>query len=102
MPQIKLEVLKKEKAYSKELKKCFLCTAEKIEIMKRINDPHNVNKRSELMAKCLHRERHLLSPVNIIGLKPAYAVNWNSTDASMHSMQKSSIDFQKLLFLMQG
>ena len=71
MPQIKFEVLKKEKAYSKELKKCFLCTAEKIEIRKRINDPHNVNERSELMAKCLHRERHLLSHVNINGFKPA-------------------------------
>ena len=55
--------------------------------MKRINDPHNVNERSELMAKCLHRERHLLSHVNINGYKPAYAVSWNSTDASLNAKE---------------
>ena len=59
----------------------------RLEIMKRINDPHNVNERSELMEKCLHRESHLWSHVNINGFKPAYAVNWNSTDASLNAKE---------------
>ena len=84
MPDIKFSVLKKQSAYSKELKKCFLCIAEKLEIMKRVNDPNNLNERSELMAKCLHRDKFLLSHVNLNGYSPKYAANWKENNQSLN------------------
>ena len=84
MPDIKFSVLKKQSAYSKELKKCFLCIAEKLEIMKRVNDPNIPNERSELMAKCLHRDKFLLSHVNLNGYSPKYAANWKENNQSLN------------------
>ena len=46
-------------AYTKESKMCFLCLAEKTSIL--YSDHFStLNKRSELMAKCRHRQKQLL------------------------------------------
>ena len=64
MPNVKFKVIKKVQEYSPEMKKCLLCLCEKLEILKRIQDPNNINSRSELMAKCRHRNKFLLSNVD--------------------------------------
>ena len=40
---------------------CNLCNAEKTEIASHINDRRSLNKRTELLAKCRHRRKWLLS-----------------------------------------
>ena len=70
VPNIKFKVLAKAKEYSAESKKCYLCCKEKIEIMRNINDPENLNSRSELMGKCRHRNKFLLSHVNLKNFVP--------------------------------
>ena len=46
-------------AYTKESKFCFLCLAEKTSILFS-NHFSSLNKRSELMGKCRHRQKQLL------------------------------------------
>ena len=64
-PNVKFEVITKAKEYSTVTKKCYLCCKEKLEIMRRLNDPNNLNSRTELMGKCRHRNKFLLSHVKI-------------------------------------
>ena len=49
------EVVRRAKPYSPEAGKCMLCIQEKLEIAKALEDPQNVNKKSELMGHCLHK-----------------------------------------------
>ena len=51
--------------YSKETKKCRLCTMERIEIMKlHKSEPQRaLNKRDELIGMCRHRRKHLLGMI---------------------------------------
>ena len=42
---------------------CNLCNAEKTEIASHIMDRRSLNKRTELLAKCRHRRKWLLSSV---------------------------------------
>ena len=67
MPKVKFKVLRKVQQYSPEAKKCCLCVLEKLEILKRVNDPNNLNNRSEIMAKCRHRRKFLLSNIDTRG-----------------------------------
>ena len=57
-------------AYNPSTGKCQLCTREKMEILYS-NDPHLLNKRTEINAKCRHRERHTLSSYINNGKKKA-------------------------------
>ena len=58
-PVIKWEIVKKCAPYNTSSNKCNLCLAEKLEIIMR--DKENLlNKRSELVSKCRHINKHLL------------------------------------------
>ena len=59
-PEIKWRVVRKAKAYTPESKKCLLCLAEKFEIANYPGD-NLLNKRSEIVAKCRHRRKHLIT-----------------------------------------
>ena len=41
--------------------------------MRKLNDPENLNTRSELMGKCRHRNKFLLSNVNLKNFTPKEA-----------------------------
>ena len=57
--QLKFSILKLARAYTRESKRCALCSVEKTEIA--FSDPSStLNLRSELMSKCRHRRKHLL------------------------------------------
>ena len=58
-PQITWRIIRSAPAYSPESKRCALCLSEKFEIA---NYPGNnlLNKRTEIIAKCRHRRKHLL------------------------------------------
>ena len=56
---IKWTVLRKAAAYQNASKKCNLCTAEKLEILRASKD-RSLNRRSELVSKCRHENRFYL------------------------------------------
>ena len=83
-PVIKFEVLKKAPAYTPESKKCLLCTQEKLCIMRALKeDPNTLNKRSELMKKCLHRASFLLSKMDTWGKSIEIDTGWLDTGQRM-------------------
>ena len=59
-PEIKWRVVRKAKAYTPESKRCLLCLAEKFEIANYPGD-NLLNQRSEIVAKCRHRRKHLIT-----------------------------------------
>ena len=59
---IKWEVLNKCHKYAPGEGKCDVCLSEKLSIMKN-REPNSLNKRSELMNKCLHMRRWKLACV---------------------------------------
>ena len=61
--------MRRVKPYSPEAGKCMLCIKEKLEIAKALEDPQNVNKKSELMGHCLHKDRFLLANVDMRGFR---------------------------------
>ena len=58
-PNITWRIVKKSKAYTPESKRCSLCLTEKFEIAN-YPDRNLLNKRTEIIAKCRHRRKHLL------------------------------------------
>ena len=58
--QVAWRVVEKSRAYSTTLKTCNLCTAEKYRIITS-DQSKTLNKRSELVSKCRHRNKFLLS-----------------------------------------
>ena len=62
-PNVKWEILKKCKVYSGGEKTCDLCTTEKFFILKNIRNVKSINHRSDLGAKCIHRNTAKLSRV---------------------------------------
>ena len=58
---IQWKILKLTAGYSKISKSCNLCINEKIEICKFKNKRALLNKRSELVSKCRHENKHLLA-----------------------------------------
>ena len=58
-PIVTWKIIKNAKAYTPESKRCSLCLNEKFEIA---NYPglNLLNKRTEIIAKCRHRRKHLL------------------------------------------
>ena len=75
-PSDRFSVISKQKEYNPETKKCYLCLKEKLEIMKVIENPNNINKKSELMGYCLHRYKSLLSNINLNGFVPNNDFEW--------------------------
>ena len=63
-PSIKWKIVKQIPAYNPELKKCLLCLAEKMEILDREGD-NLLNKRSELVSKCRHKNKFMLSKYDV-------------------------------------
>ena len=58
---IRWSILKKAAGYSKSSKKCGLCLAEKLLICEYPDKEQLLNDRSELVSKCRHFNKHLLS-----------------------------------------
>ena len=50
-------------AYNQATKKCHLCTSEKLHIAEKMDDKNTnlLNKRDELISRCLHQNRYALS-----------------------------------------
>ena len=69
-PKFRFEVICKAAEYNTKSKKCFLCIKEKIAILKAQEDPDNINSKSELVGHCLHRDKSLLSSLNLRGYRP--------------------------------
>ena len=63
VPEIKWEVIRKCQRYKCGTRKCDVCLAEKLEILRERGD-NCLNKRSELMRPCPHRRKHRLINVN--------------------------------------
>ena len=63
-PIIKWKIIKQLPAYNPENKMCRLCLGEKMEILNR--DPVNLlNKRSELISTCRHRNKYLIHQYDV-------------------------------------
>ena len=58
---IKWSIHKKTSGYSNTSKRCSLCTAEKIAIITFPNKDKLLNKRTELVSKCRHENKFMLS-----------------------------------------
>ena len=73
------------KPYTKEAKRCNLCTFEKVEIMKLLKEfPNRVlNKREEIMGSCKHRRKHLLG---MVARKKEPDINGGLAEENRHSV----------------
>ena len=60
-PMLTWSVVKSVPGYSNISKRCLLCLTEKVLIATYENPEELLNKRSELMAKCRHNNKFLLS-----------------------------------------
>ena len=57
---ISWSIIRRGHAYRPGLTSCDLCTSEKLEILRHSSDPHLLNSRSEILAKCRHKRKFLL------------------------------------------
>ena len=62
-PNIKWEILKHCSVYNGNSSTCDLCTTEKLHIIKNKSNINNINHRSDLGSKCIHRNRTKLSGI---------------------------------------
>ena len=60
-PQIKWKVEKQCKTYRPGDKHCDLCLSEKVIIIKNINNPKTINKKTDVGTTCVHRRSSYLS-----------------------------------------
>ena len=64
-PNIKWEILKKCNRYEPGHKQCDLCLSETVYILSNLNNPHNINKRTDIGNKCtLYRSKKALKYYN--------------------------------------
>ena len=63
-PALTLEVLRTAKTYSNITKRCFLCLHEKLAIITYPYPDELLNRRSELVTKCRHKNKLLLKNFN--------------------------------------
>ena len=61
MPSLKWSVVKSVPEYSNISKRCLLCLHEKFEIVNYPNQKELLNKQSELISKCRHANKYLLT-----------------------------------------
>ena len=59
-PTITWEILKLAPAYNKTSRKCLLCLHEKLAIITYLLQNTLLNKKSEILSKCRHENKHLL------------------------------------------
>ena len=59
-PELKWEILDKAMPYRKGGRYCGLCTTEKIHIMRNMQNPQYLNRRTEISQKCRHRAKFRL------------------------------------------
>ena len=70
MPIIKWSIIKTAPAYNNISKRCLLCLQEKLCIIEHEDQNNLLNKRSELVNKCLHTNKFLLKNYGKSGLMP--------------------------------
>ena len=58
-PRTKFSIIKQSKSFNPEIGKCYLCTAEKMEILK-FDSTSLLNKCSEILSSCRHRKKFML------------------------------------------
>ena len=63
-PPITWEILKQDPAYNKISKKCIPCLHEKLTIITYSSQITLLNKKSEILSKCWHENKHLISHFN--------------------------------------
>ena len=85
--------ISKEKQFNPVSKKCLLCLKEKLALLKVLEDPKNLNKKSDLMGHCPHRDKTLLAQINLIGLKPPNNFGWTKrgTETDDNQIKESLI-----------
>lgn len=57
-PNIKWKILKKCNTYEIGQKSCDLCLSEKLHIIRNLQNPNLINKRTDIGNKCLHKMKH--------------------------------------------
>ena len=62
-PEVVFSVVIKAEPYTPEVGKCRLCLGEKLELVRVLGKPGNLNRRTEMMGHCRHRGRFLLANV---------------------------------------
>ena len=60
-PNVSWTILKKCNKYAAGMKMCSLCLSEKLQILNACNDKDNVNKKSEAISLCVHRNKYKLA-----------------------------------------
>ena len=60
-PNIRWSILKKGKPYRPGDRLCSLCNWEKVFILNASKDSNNLNKRTEINSKCVHKKKHTLA-----------------------------------------
>ena len=62
-PTIKWKILKQCTPYSPGQKSCDVCITEKLEILIHSKDPKNINKKTDLGTRCIHKKKFQLGTV---------------------------------------
>ena len=62
--RIKWRIIKQYPPYNPITKRCILCIKEKIEILENLG-PNQLNKRSEIIGTCRHKQKHTLSEYDV-------------------------------------
>ena len=61
IPTLAWSVVRTVSVYSNTTKKCGLCLHDKLEILMYLDPEELLNKRSEIMSRCPHERKYLLS-----------------------------------------
>ena len=62
-PNIKWKILRQCRPYSPGQKSCDTCISEKLEILAHSKDPKNINKKTDLGTRCIHKKDFQLGKV---------------------------------------
>ena len=60
-PKVQWSIVKKSQPYRTGSRSCNLCTQEKLEIFKNLNNPRSLNGKNELVSRCPHSRSHRLA-----------------------------------------
>ena len=63
LPDLKWEVVKECIPYKPGMKSCDVCLSEKVAIIKHAKDPKNINKRTYLGNRCIHKKKYALGSI---------------------------------------
>ena len=62
-PNIKWKIMKQCRQYSPGQKYCDTCISEKAEIVAHCGDPKNINKKTDLGTRCIHKKKFQLDAI---------------------------------------